>query len=210
MRVTPIICKALVVSAAALVPLHSEESKTQIESIPPALGLGFEIGVNWYMPNSKPMKKGHGEFIAFDTVTGDLTLGLRFEKAEYMSQSDANNDATSTEVEYSVYFHEVRVQRALVDDVIHIGLSAGMAQVRARPVSNNDVTINRVAPTGDVFALISPITGGHYAKAAFNVLIGYRFLRIPGSDPDQAGTDYTELLHDMSGFHIGLSLSAIF
>jgi hypothetical protein len=180
------------------------------------MGIGFEIGLRRYFPIRKPMEEGQAQSMAFDfQVSSKLRIGYRFELATLRSTADDNLTGLADEVDYETQIHEIRVQRAVYDDAIHVGIAVGMAKMRATLAINGDggpegTMFNRLAPTGDVFAVITPVSGGKRVRASFNVIMGYRILMITGADPDQAGTDYQDLVHDMSGFHLGMSVSAMF
>ncbi len=179
------------------------------------IGIGFEVGIRRYFPVRRPMEEGQGYSVAFDFDVDRFRIGYRFELATLRSKSDDNLTGIADEVDYETQIHEIRIQRAVYDDAIHVGFAVGMASVRATLAINGDggpegTMFQRLAPTGDAFVVLSPITGGRRVKAAFNVILGYRILLIADADPDQAGTDYMEPISDLSGFHVGMSVSASF
>lgn len=200
--------------ALVLLPLSLTAAETSPEGAP--LNLGFELGLNWHFPSQKPMRDGQGMFLAFDVIMpGKYSLGYRFENAELSSRADEDSTGIGDDVFYRVRFHEIRVQKPVIDDLLRVGISFGTAQVHATlPINAEDgptgTMFDTVTPTGDIFLAASAITGGSKAHAALNFVVGYRFLRIAAADPDQAGTDYQNDLTNLSGAHVGISLSATF
>lgn len=161
------------------------------------------------------MKDGQGQYLAFDFDLGAVRVGYRYENADYRSKSDDNNTGIADEANFETQIHEIRMLKAVFDEAIQVGLAVGMAKVHATIAINAEggptgTMFDRLAPTGDIFVVLSPVSGGKRVHAAFNVTMGYRFLRMTGGDPDGAGTDYQDDVSNLSGFHLGVSMSAWF
>jgi hypothetical protein len=78
--------------------------------------------------------------------------------------------------------------------------------------ADGDVAIDTLAPVADIFARITPLSGGDKVKAAVNVTLGYRFLLIDSTVPSDiaGGNDFTDAIDNLNGFRIGLSVGISF
>lgn len=178
------------------------------------VGLGFEIGTSYFLPSQTPANKGLGNFFAVDLNVGSVTVGYYFESLKLKFKADDNVDGQAGRIDADVNINEVRLIKPIIKEVA-IGLGVGMADVKAVSAIEDGAddaatpSFDSLAPTAEIFARITPLSGGDKVKAAVNVTLGYRFIAIDSTVP--AGTaDFTDTIDNLNGFRIGLSVGIAF
>ena len=181
------------------------------------LGLGFEVGTSYFLPAQAPANKGMGNFFGVDLNLGSVTVGYYFENLNIKLK--ANDDSATVgkeqagQVDVAANLNELRFIKPIIKEVA-IGLGVGMADVKAKATVAQGLGVNvasfdTLAPVADIFARITPISGGDKVKAAVNIILGYRFIAIKSVVP--AGTtDFADAIDNLNGFRVGLSVGIAF
>jgi len=175
------------------------------------VGLGFEVGTSYYIPAQKPNNKGMGNFFAVNLNLSSIEVGYYFEALNLkMKADDDNNVGTADRIDADININAIRVIKPIIKEV-GIGLAVGYADITGRVQGAPAVTFSQLAPVADIFARITPISGGDKVKASVNVLLGYRFIVIDTMDPDNAaGGSFQDPVDNFNGFRIGLSAGIAF
>ena len=203
--------KALIPSLILLAPIGAFAADEA------ALGLGFEVGTSYFLPSQKPANKGMGNFFGVDLNLGSVTVGYYFENLNIKLKSNDNALVDAGQIDVAANINELRFIKPIIKEVA-IGLGVGMADVKAKnTVADAAITkttaFDSLAPVADIFARITPISGGDKVKAAVNVTLGYRFIAINSTVPANATagtTDFADSIDNLNGFRVGLSVGIAF
>ena len=205
--------KALIPSLILLAPMGAFAADDA------GVGLGFEVGTSYFLPSQKPGNKGMGNFFGIDLNLGSVIVGYYFESLNIKLKADDSNDAKASQIDCAANLNELRFIKPIIKEVA-IGLGVGMADVKAKATVDNGgapaagaAAFDTLAPVADIFARITPISGGDKVKAAVNVILGYRFIAINSTQPTGTATvkaDFADAIDNLNGFRVGLSVGIAF
>jgi hypothetical protein len=201
------IMKALVPALLLLAPVGFAADE--------GVGLGFEVGTSYFLPAQKPGNKGMGNFFGVDLNLGSVTVGYYFESLNIKLKSeDTGNVTQASQIDVTANINEVRLVKPIIKEVA-VGLGIGMATVKGRLSVDNGAaaavnSFDTIAPVADVFARVTPISGGEKVKASVNVTLGYRFIAISSTQALGATDDFVDSIDNLNGFRVALSVILAF
>lgn len=202
--------KNIIPSLLLLAPIGAYAADEQHSDV----GLGFEVGTSYFLPSQKPLNKGLGNFFAVDLNLGSVTVGYYFENLNIKMKDNSDNGATGSVIDVDASINEIRFIKPIIKEVA-VGLGVGMADVKGvvtvdNGASDSTNSFSTLAPVADIFARVTPLSGGDKVKAAVNVTLGYRFIAIDAVVPAGAATDFTDSVDNMNGFRLALSVGLSF
>ena len=202
--------KALIPSLILLAPMGAFAADDA------GVGLGFEVGTSYFLPSQAPGNKGMGNFFGIDLNVGALTVGYYFENLNIKLKDNNDNGPLASQIDVAANINEIRLIKPIIKEVA-IGLGIGTADVKGKVTVNGTSlavgpAFDTLAPVADIFARITPISGGDKVKAAVNVTLGYRFIAINSTVVNGAGaaTDFADAIDNLNGFRVGLSVGIAF
>jgi hypothetical protein len=178
------------------------------------MGLGLEVGTSYFLPAQTPGNKGMGNFFGVDLNLGSISVGYYFESLGIKLKANDDGNATASQIDVKASINELRLTKPIIKEVA-IGLGVGMADVKARTTvtnggATNNASFDTLAPMADIFAKVTPISGGEKVKAAVNVTLGYRFIAINSTVPAAGGGDFLDPIDNLNGFRVALSVGLSF
>lgn len=177
-----------------------------------AENLGFDIGILNFNPKETTAKNGNGSFVAITFPVDNLMeVGFYNEGLGVSLKNDAGGNGISTIVNTDVSITGIQMVRTVSEKAgVGVGLRLGMADISGSVIGA--ATFADTVPMADILVKWSVLSGGDKAvKTELAANFGYRIMQITPIDPDTAaGGDFVNLMDDLGGFWLSISLGLSF